>query len=385
MNDINNEVLITTKKGHHSNIGVITLNRPKALNALSYNMIQNITKALLEWRDDDTIAAVVIQGAEDRAFCAGGDIKSLYTHGKNEPELCMQFFYHEYRLNKLIKSYPKPYIALLHGITMGGGIGVGLHGSHKVAAQNLTLAMPESGIGFFTDIGASYFLSRCQDRTGLYLALTGNKINCIDAKHLGLVDRILKTEDFKEGFDNIIIDLANSELSIISNKDKQRDLVNNILAKHSDNTTLHELNDKLTLKTKTDILNHTSFINSAFNASNLEEMYSKLISNQTSLNKEYLEWAKTINKTLQTKSPSSLLVIFEQLKRGSELSFDDCMKMEYGIAYGFITKNDFYEGVRALLIDKDNSPRWEKIDINAKTFNYNHYFNNSYSNKLEFI
>ena len=160
---------------HIANAGVITLNKPKTLNAVTYSMVKLLHAQLIEWEHDPSIMQVIIKAAPGRAFSAGGDIRDLYERGiSGNPHL--QFFWDEYRLNAYIKSYPKPYIALIDGIVMGGGVGVSFHGSHRVAGDNISFAMPEVGIGFFPDVGGSYFLPRLPGETGLYLALTGNRI-----------------------------------------------------------------------------------------------------------------------------------------------------------------------------------------------------------------
>ncbi len=369
MNDTQQDVIISTKTGEKSTIGLITLNRPSALNALNLPMIKSITAALVEWGKNPNIAAVVIQGASEKAFCAGGDIKSLYLHGKENPDECMSFFYHEYRLNNLIKNYSKPYIALLHGITMGGGIGVSVHGSHKVAAHNLVFAMPESSIGFFTDVGASYFLSRCKDYTGIYMALTGNKISCLDAAYIELVNHVLKDSNYTNTFSKIIDEILNTKFKI-NNLIENSNTISNILVKYS-------MDINYNGEFKNNLINNLDFIKNNFNQNSISAIYNKLIQDKSELANKTIE-------TLNSKSPTSLLVNFELIKRGFELDFSACMKMEYAVAYGFLTHNDFYEGVRAVIIDKDNKPKWANIDINKDhDFDYRSYFNNNYSDKLE--
>lgn len=367
------EVLISTINGPATSIGLITLNRPKALNALSFNMIKIITKALQDWQQDDNISAVVIRGQGERAFCAGGDIKSLYLNGKDNPKACMEFFFHEYRLNTLIKNYPKPYVALLHGITMGGGIGVSVHGSHKVAAQNLVFAMPESGIGFFTDIGGSYFLPRCPDYSGYYIALTGTKVNCHDAKYINLIDCILDSEDYTSTFEQIINKLANSKLATNNSLDLNNTITTKIINEFT-NTNVCNSDDQ-----NNKVINNIDAIKSCFNSANVYEIINKLEKLGTS-------WSEKTLSILKSKSPTSLLVIFELLKRSKELSFEACMQMEYAATYGFLKNHDFYEGVRAAIIDKDNSPNWEQISLeNSNSFNYGDYFIESFAEELEFI
>jgi len=354
---MNADVIISTLTGNSNTVGIITLNRPAALNALSHDMIITITNALLAWQNDPTITAVFIRGNSERAFCAGGDIKSLYANGRDNPEQCMQFFYDEYKLNSLIYHYPKPYISLLHGITMGGGLGISVHASHKIAARNLILAMPETGIGFFPDIGASFFLSRCQNNTGLYLGLTGHKINAYDAKYLNLINYIIHDEDYVSVFDNIINNVINYKFYNI-----KFDL-NNIISNYCSST-------QNTCVIKNNIEPNLQSISSCFNANSLSEIFNKLA--QYSYDPA---WAMGIFGALKKKSPSSLIITYELLKRGANLDFKACMKMEYGLAYGFLKHHDLYEGIRAVLIDKDGMPKWENISIEQQNnFDFNRYF-----------
>lgn len=372
MNDLNNQdVIISTQTGNSNTVGIITLNRASALNALNHNMIITITNALLEWQNNKEITAVFIRGNSERAFCAGGDIKSLYTNGKESPEQCMQFFHDEYKLNSLIYHYPKPYISLLHGITMGGGLGVSIHGSHKIAAKNLVLAMPETGIGFFPDIGASYFLSRCENQAGLYLGLTGHKINAFDAKHLNLINYIIKDDDYINVFDNIINNVVNYKFYNI-NFDLNNIISNYCNSKDQDNT-----QDSYAIKNN--ITPNLRNISACFNANSIADICYKLA--------KYTHdqpWSISILSALKQKSPSSLLITYEMLKRGAALDFKQCMQMEYGLAYGFLKHSDLYEGIRAVLIDKDGQPKWENTDItDDKNFNYSSYFITSMSKKLD--
>lgn len=359
MQEDNQDVIFTIKTGLKGSAGIITLNRPKALNALNHNMIQSISDKLLKWQHDDKINLVIIRSNHERAFCAGGDVKSLYLNGRTNTLQCMQFFYDEYRLNTLIKHYPKPYIALINGITMGGGIGISLHGSHIVAAQDLALAMPESSIGFFTDVGASYFLSRCPFYSGYYMGLTGDKINCHDAKFIGLINYIINNDNYSLIFEQIIEELTNENYSDISE----------ILSKYSADINTDHHHNKIT--------NNLNNIRNIFNAPDLCELLS-------SLKNANNQWAQNILALLNTKSPTSLLLIFELLNRGAELDFNQCMQMEYAVAYGCLNNHDFYEGVRALLIDKDNKPNWNYLTVNnTEKFNYSEYFNQSKAEELK--
>jgi enoyl-CoA hydratase/carnithine racemase len=202
-------------QNHH--LGMILLSRPQALNALSLEMIQSIHQQLVLWQTDRLIQAVVIQGAGDKAFCAGGDVRWLYDTGRHHVQEAMQFFSHEYELNQLIAAYPKPYIALLDGMTMGGGVGVSLHGSHPIASERFKFAMPETTIGFFPDVGASHLLSRCPGAIGEYLGLTGNRLGADDAYFCHLVKAIVPSHCFKD------LVLALSQLDLQHSPFKQVD------------------------------------------------------------------------------------------------------------------------------------------------------------------
>ena len=205
---VSHDLLIEEIPGIHGNIGLVTLNRPQALNALSYAMIQQLSQQLMTWKSDPAIKAVIVKSDLEKAFCAGGDIVAFHRAANEKKKLLLEFFYDEYRLNRLIHDFPKPYIALLHGITMGGGVGISIHGSHRVASESFLFAMPETGIGFFPDIGGSYFLSRLRDEVGIYLGLTGARLKTADAYHVGLVNHCIKKSEMPA----IIESLAKTDL-----------------------------------------------------------------------------------------------------------------------------------------------------------------------------
>src|SRR3990167_5470139 len=179
------DILFDTIQGDAGQIGIITLNRPQALNALNHTMITKLYQSLECWKADPHIQAVIIRASEGRAFCAGGDLRAVYE-GHRTPQPLAAFFQDEYALNRLIFHYPKPYIALLDGITIGGGAGISIHGTYRIATKRLTFAMPETGIGFFTDVGGTYFLSHLPQHIGFYLGLTGARLNSDDCVELGL-------------------------------------------------------------------------------------------------------------------------------------------------------------------------------------------------------
>jgi enoyl-CoA hydratase len=318
----NNILFSETQNG----IGQITLNRPQALNALNLEMICAIDAQLVQWADAEHIKTVVIRSSNNRAFCAGGDIRKLYTraHQKQTRQEAYTFFQNEYRLNNRIAHYPKPYIALMDGLTMGGGVGISIHGSLRVATENLIFAMPETGIGFFPDIGASYFLSRCPGYTGMYLALTGARLTAADTIELGLADILVPSH-------------------------KLDSLVDTIAKTNSITTAIAPWNIPATEKAP--IHEYRQEIDRCFSADTVEEIL-------TRLNEQNTDWHQETIRTLHQKSPTSLKVTLRQLQKGRQLDLCACLQMEYGLAIQFLENPDFYEGIRAMVIDKDRSPHW---------------------------
>lgn len=309
-------------------LGVITLNRPNALNALTLTMILAMQRQLSLWRNDESIHAVVVRAVPGNAFCAGGDIRSLYFSGPESDVEQMQFFWHEYRLNHFIHHFSKPYISLIDGIVMGGGVGISMHGSHPIASERLVFAMPETGIGFFPDIGASYLLTRCLGSLGIYLGLTGNRLDAQGALGAGLVKGVVASEHMPALFDA----LMNADLSEDAFDRVDRCLQNFAMVSSEEETSL-------------------SLINLCFAHPTVEMIRHSLQSNEG-------EWAARIDATLAQKSPLSLKVTLAQLQKAKGLALAQCLQMDYDIVRHFMHGHDFYEGVRALLIDKDKNPRW---------------------------
>ena len=305
-------------------LGLITLNRPKALNALTHAMCLAMKAQLDKWAADDTVKCVLIRGTGEKAFCAGGDIRSLYESGINKTPYALSFYRDEYILNAAIKHFPKPYIAFLHGIVMGGGVGVSVHGSHRVANETVTFAMPETGIGLFPDVGGSYFLPRCPGALGMYLALTGARLETADALYSGIITHFVHAQDtlallelLEQGID------PDEALATMSRPPKAPTLVT-----------------------------YRRAIDQAFSENSVEEIIATLKAQSD-------EWSQGTAKTLRTKSPTSLKVTFREIRKGRLLEFDDCIKMEYRMVNSIIAGHDFYEGVRAVIIEKDNVPRWK--------------------------
>ncbi|WP_454785129.1 enoyl-CoA hydratase/isomerase family protein [Legionella sp. WA2024007413] len=328
-------------------LGVITLNRPNALNALTLNMILNIQRQLSLWKEDDAIHAVVVRAVPGNAFCAGGDIRSLYFSGQVNDAEQMQFFWHEYRLNHFIHHLGKPYISLIDGMVMGGGVGISMHGSHPIASERFVFAMPETGIGFFPDIGASYLLTRCPGSLGIYLGLTGNRLSSHDAMKAGLVKKIISSEQMPALYDA----LMNEDLS----KDPMEQ-VNRCMEAFTSTSSTEEVSQ---IKPSIDV---------CFAHPTVEMIRESLQSANT-------VWAESVDNTLAQKSPLSLKVTLAQLHKARGMSLAQCLKMDYDIVSHFMHGHDFYEGVRALLIDKDKSPQWHptRLDLVSEQMVQNYF------------
>lgn len=318
--------ILFAQDGH---LAVVTLNRPQALNALTLPMIIDLQQQLQIWQADKDVHAVVIQATPGKAFCAGGDIRSLYEMRQAHHQQ-MKFFWHEYRLNHFIHCFPKPYIALMNGMTMGGGVGIALHGSHPIASEHFLFAMPETGIGFFPDIGASYLLARCPDHLGMYLGLSGQRLNAYEAQAAGLVKQVVAAERFAEFITELkVLDLRHDAHAKVDAHVKAFALP--ILPPQYD----------------------AKDVTSCFGQSSLAAIDEALAQGDS-------PWHQSSRKTLSEKSPSSLKLTFEQLTRAEKMSMAECIQMDYCLVGHFMHGHDFYEGVRALLIDKDKSPQWQK-------------------------
>lgn len=306
-----------------NNIGLITLNRPKALNALNSNMTQQILPKLKEW--EKSLKFVVIEGTGGKAFCAGGDIRSITSLPKGSPKQG-EFFYKEYQLNHLIGTLKIPYVALIDGITMGGGVGLSVHAPYRVATAKTLFAMPETGIGLIPDVGGSYFLPRLDGELGTYLALTGHRLKGSDCLHAGIATHAC-----------LDIEAVKNELFDAADESQLEE----ILDKHAENfeESSFSLEDKIPL------------IDECFNEDTVEKIIEKLkLVND--------EWADKTVKLMEKMSPTSMKITLQMLRNGKNLSLEDCLKMEYRLVRRCCDDSDFYEGVRALLVDKDNQPKW---------------------------
>ena len=320
--------ILVEKKGA---LGLLTLNRPQALNALNEAMVVGIQAGLDAFLIDPAIKAVLIRGAGPKAFCAGGDIRLMHEYGTTgRHQIALDFWALEYQLNACIHHFPKPYLALLNGIVMGGGVGVSQHGSHRLAGPNYLFAMPEVGIGFFPDVGASYALPRLPGAVGAYLAITGARIRRADALALGLA-----TQSVTAGAEAEIVAVLAAG-----------DSIDAVLAAVAD-----EAGDA-------PILAHLDAINRHFAQDSIAAVFASLADDPTPFAQETLAG-------MQKKSPMSMAIALEQVKRGRHLTFDEAMVMEFRIVSRIIRDLDFYEGVRAVIIDKDNVPVWTPATIDA--------------------
>lgn len=311
--------------------GIITLSRPRALNALTLAMVRDMRRALDAWALDDSVTRVIVQGAGDKAFCAGGDIRRLHDLGRaGDKREALIFWREEYQLNALIKRYPKPYVSLVDGIVMGGGVGVSLHGGYRVAGERYLFAMPEVGIGFFPDVGATYALPRLPGHTGMYLALTGERVRRADAMMLGLATHAVDGD-----FDDLRDALAAGEP------------VDAVLAGAA------VAAGPAPLAAQRDI------IDGSFSADSVLAILERL-DEAAAKGSEFA--AKTAG-TMRTKSPMSMSIAFEQVRRGGALTFMEAMKTEFRIVSRIVDDHDFYEGVRAVIIDKDGRPEWRPANL----------------------
>lgn len=320
------EIEFTTR----GSLGLVRLNRPKALNALTLGMCDAMSAQLDRWAADSAVQAVLVRGAGDRAFCAGGDIRKLYEEGKAGGSYPFDFFKAEYRTNAKIKRFPKPYIALMDGIVMGGGVGFSVHGTRRIVTENTVFAMPETGIGMFPDVGGSYFLPRCPGQIGMYLALTGARIKAADAIYCEVGDMQVPSARL----DQLVEALAGADLS-------------------GGLYTIDAIAHRFAVDAEAaPLASHRALIDHVFSETSVEGILHRLASAPDIFAAETLA-------VLRTKSPTSMKISFAQLRRGMDLSMDECMRLEWRIANRIMAGHDFYSGVRALIIDKDNRPAWQ--------------------------
>jgi enoyl-CoA hydratase len=310
--------------------GLVTLNRPAALNTVTRGMVRALAGKLADWESDPAVTRVVIDAAPARAFCAGGDIRAIYELGRaGRRDEALAFFREEYILNTAIKRYRKPYVSLIDGIVMGGGCGLTIHGSHCVAGDKYQLAMPEVSIGFFPDVGATWALPRFPGEIGTWCALTAERLKTADGVATGAATHHVRSDRFPDLRDalcgNVPVDAVLSAFAEPRGEGP--------------------------------IAARQATVARLFGGDTVESVIETL-DREGASGSEDAQWARDTAATIRTKSPTSLKLALAQMRRGANLSFEDCMKTEFRIVSRIIYDHDFYEGVRALIIDKDNAPHW---------------------------
>lgn len=333
-------VLASVRNG----VGHLTLNRPAGLNALTIEMIRQIREHLGNWLKDDQVRVIAIRAAGDRAFCAGGDIRSLYNSYKADDGIHLQFFEEEYSLDLMMHSYPKPILALMDGLVLGGGMGLAQAASNRVITERTRMAMPETGIGYFPDVGGSYFLSRLEGSIGEYLGITGTQIGAADALYCNLADYCISSETLSE----------------LDHSLNQHDWTDNPQA---------DLDCLLHLRSSqkipgSEIKALRSAIDFHFGHSDMTQIKASLAAESCPA---FQDWAETTLTTMQSKSPLAMCVTLELLRRGRELELSECFALELHLDRQWFSDGDIMEGVRALIVDKDKKPHWRVPDIEGVT------------------
>jgi enoyl-CoA hydratase len=324
----NEDVLVTVENG----VGLITLNRPKAINSLTHPMVTAMSKVLADWEHDDEVRAVVVSGAGERGLCAGGDIVAVYNSARAGGQDAARFWYDEYLLNAQIARLPKPYVALMDGIVMGGGVGVSAHGSVRVVTETTKMAMPEVGIGFIPDVGGTYLLSRAPGRLGQHAAITGAPFDGADAIALGFADHYVPHEKLAAFRQRIVDDGIDAALVAHAIEPPASNLVA-----------------------------QRSWIDKCYAGENVEEIIAALRGHDEVLASEAAD-------LIATRSPISVSVALEAVRRAAHLeTLEDVLRQEYRTSCGSLRSHDLVEGIRAQVIDKDRNPKWSPATLSAVT------------------
>jgi len=324
------EVIVRTEGA----VGRLTLNRPGALGALTSGMVALMTDALLAWREDSAVQAILIDHAGERGFCAGGDIRFLAESAAVGGEGARRFFYTEYQLNHLMFVYPKPIITIMDGVTMGGGVGISMPARYRVATERTTFAMPETGIGLFPDVGGGWFLPRLHGAVGVWLALTGARLKAAGCEILGIATDVVPSNRLDDLKARLVADPESVE------------------------TVLTELESD---PGHSEMIEHHDEIDRLFSGATVEAIFAALEADGS-------DWAAAQLKTLRTKSPLSMKCSLRQLRTGATLTdFGDSMAMEYRMGSRIVVAHDFSEGVRAVIVEKDNKPIWAPASLEGVT------------------
>jgi enoyl-CoA hydratase len=331
------EILLGRKGG----LATLTINRPQALNALTLDNYRRFDPALRDWEADPSVHAVIVRGADDRAFCAGGDVRAVYEAGcgmSGDPDLPAVFFREEYELIRHIHHFPKPYIAIIDGITMGGGAGISINGAYRIATERTLLAMPETGIGLFPDVGATRFLNLCPGHVGRYLGLTGTRLNAADACYCGLATHFVTRAS---------VDPLLAALARVKADGAQIDAVLDLHAVDPVPAPLESLQPA---------------IDRCFAGGTIEAILDALAA-EAARGGAQAGWAAETRAGLLTKSPTSLKLTLRQLTIGRDYNLEEALGLEYRLTQHVMAGHDFYEGVRAMLIDRDRKPQWRPATL----------------------
>jgi enoyl-CoA hydratase/carnithine racemase len=330
------EVLFSTKE---NGVATITLNQPKSINALSYQMLAPIKQKLIEWEKDDEVRIIILKGAGSKGFCAGGDIKTLYEakQGPEAMQAAEQFFEVEYETDQLVSQFPKPIIACLDGIVMGGGVGLSYGASHRIVTERTKWAMPEMNIGFFPDVGAAYFLNKAPGYVGRYLALTAAILHAPGVLYINGADIFIRHER--------LADLLNQITEAYWHLGNAEQQLQQMIEQHAEQPDQDG-----------QIAPFQAKIDQHFSYNTVEEIIASLAADTS-------DFAEKVKETLLSKSPVSLKVTLKQLMEGEGKSLAACLETDLILARNFMKHDDFYEGVRSVLIDKDHNPQYQYKDL----------------------
>ena len=331
--------------GREGGLAALTINRPRALNALTLDNYRRFAPALRAWAEDPSVHAVVVRGAGERAFCAGGDVRAVYEAGRGisgDRALPAVFFREEYELIRAVHRFPKRYIAIIDGITMGGGAGISVNGAYRIATERTLFAMPETAIGLFPDVGATRFLNRCPGQIGRYLGLTGARLGAADALYCGFATHFVPRDRVSE--------LVEKLGGLAWEAGRERERIDAVLADFAEtpgSPSLEALRPA---------------IDRCFAGGNVQAILDALAAEATA-GGAHAGWAAETQTGLLTKSPTSLKLTLRQLMTGRDYDLEAALALEYRLTQHVMAGHDFYEGVRAALIDKDRAPRWQPATL----------------------
>jgi enoyl-CoA hydratase len=340
--EVSDEILL----GRESGLAMLTINRPRALNALTLDNYRCIEPTLRSWAEDPSVHVVIVRGAGDRAFCAGGDVRAVYEAGRGisgDRDLPAVFFREEYELIRHIHRFPKPYIAIIDGITMGGGAGISVNGAYRVATERTLFAMPETGIGLFPDVGATRFLNRCPGNVGRYLGLTGARLKAADAFYCGFATHVIA----HDRVNRLVAALA----AAAWDPKTRPGLVEEILGRYALNPG------------RAPLAALQPVIDRCFGGDSVEAIVDALAMEAANGGGAFAAWAEETRTNLLSKSPTSLKITLRQLLIGRDCDLDAALTLEYRLTQHVMAAHDFYEGVRAMLIDRDQKPGWRPATL----------------------